>query len=376
MKEIYLDNAATTKVSDEVVRAMQPYYTDIYANSSSKHAIGVKAREAVEKARKIIADKMGAKPSEIIFTSGGTESNNLALKGLFYANYPAKNHIVTTKIEHDSVLNICRWLEKQGAKVTYLKVDKEGFISLADLDKAITTKTFLVSVIHGNNEIGTIQNIEAIGKLCKEKGVLFHTDACQSFTKVPISVNKMNVDLITLNAHKIHGPKGVGALYVREGIKISPLLHGGGQEKGLRSGTENVPSVVGFAKAVELCKDSDIKKMIMLRNKLIKGLLDIPDVQLNGSINNRLCNNINVSFKGIDGETLLAYLERYGIYCSAGSACMSNTSEKSHVLKAIGLTEKEIESSLRISLSRYNTQKEIDFFVGKVKEIVKKLRNI
>ena len=375
MKEIYLDNAATTKVSKEVIKAMQPYYAKDYANPSSKHTAGVKARKAVEKSRKIIANKIGAKSSEIIFTSGGTESNNLALKGLFFANFPSKNHIITTKIEHDSVINVCKWIETQGAKVTYLDVDKEGFVSLNELNKAITAKTFIVSIIHGNNEIGAIQNIEQIGKLCKSKGVLFHIDACQSFTKVPIGVNKMNIDFVTLNAHKIHGPKGVGALYLRENVKIVPLLHGGGQERSLRSGTENVPGLAGFGKAVEICKESDIKKMIMLRDRLIAGLLDIQGVKLNGSKENRLCNNVNVSFKGINGEILLAYLENYGIYCSSGSACMSNTSEKSHVLRAIGLNVKTLESSLRISLSKYNTEKEIDFVVEKIREIVKKLKN-
>ncbi|MEK6829966.1 MAG: cysteine desulfurase family protein [Nanoarchaeota archaeon] len=376
MKEIYLDNAATTEVDEKVLKAMIVYFKKNYANPSSKYVAGIKAREAVERARKTIADKIGAKPSEIIFISGGTEANNLALKGLFFANYPSKNYIITTSIEHDSVLNTCRWLEKQGAKVTYLNVDKNGSVDIKDIEKAINSKTFLASVIHGNNEIGTIQDIEAIGKLCKEKGVLFHTDACQSFTKVPINVNRINIDLMTLNAHKIHGPKGVGALYIREGTKIIPLMHGGGHEKGLRSGTENVPGIVGFAKAVELTKQKDIDNMKKLRDKLIKGLLEILNTKLNGPSSNRLCNNVNVSFKDIDGETLLGYLENEGIYCSAGSACMSNTSEKSHVLRAIGLDERTIESSLRISLSRYNTKKEIRFFLEKIKEIVKKLRNI
>ena len=376
MKEIYLDNAATTKVSDEVIREMQPYFIEKYANPSSKYPAGIKAKEAVERARKIIAQKINAKPNEIIFTSGGTESNNLALKGLFFANFPSKNHIITTKIEHDSVFNVCKWLEKQGAKATYLNVDREGFVDIKDIERAITPKTFLVSIIHGNNEIGTIQDIETIEKLCRSKGILFHIDACQSFTKVPINVNKQNLDLITLNSHKIHGPKGVGALYVKEGTKIIPLLHGGGQQRNMRSGTENVPGIIGFAKAVELVEQKDIDNMKKLRGMLINNLLKIPDVKLNGPLNNRLCNNINISIKGIDGETLLSYLENEGIYCSAGSACMSNASKKSHVLKAIGLNNKEIESSLRISLSRYNTEKEIDFFFGKIREIVRKLRRL
>ena len=376
MKEIYLDNAATTKVSDEVVSAMLPYFTKDYANPSSKHEAGKKAREAVEKARKTIANKIVAKQGEIIFTSGGTESNNLTLKGLFFANYPSKNHIITTKIEHDSVLNTCKWLEGKGAKVTYLDVDKEGFVEIEDIKKAITNKTFLVSVIHGNNEIGTIQNIAAIGKLCKEKKVLFHTDACQSFAKSLLNVNKQNLDLVTLNAHKIHGPKGVGALYIREGTKIVPLFHGGEHERGLRSGTENVSGIVGFAKAVEIAKQKDVDNMKKLRDMLIKDLLEISGAKLNGSVDNRLCNNVNISFKNINGETLLSYLENEGIYCSAGSACMSNSGTKSHVLMALGLNNKEVESSLRISLSKYNTKKEVEFVIDKIKEIVKKLRKI
>ena len=376
MKPIYLDNAATTQMDEKVVKAMLPYFAKEYGNASSKHALGIVAKKAVESSRKIIADKIGARSSEIVFTSGGTEGNNLALKGAFFANYPKKNHIITTSIEHDSILNPCRWLEKQGAKITYLNVNREGFVDLKDIEKAITPKTFLVSIIHGNNEIGAIQDIKAIGELCKRKGILFHTDACQSFTKVPIDVNKMNIDLMTLNAHKIHGSKGVGVLYVREGIKLTLLLHGGGQEKGLRGGTENVPGIVGFAKAVQLMNQKDIDSMKKLRDKLINGLLTIKDVKLNGSFENRLCNNVNVSFKGIDGETLLTYLENEGIYASAGSACLANTSEKSHVLRAIGLSEKEIESSLRITLSKYNTEREIVFFLDKVKEIVKKLRNV
>ncbi len=377
MGEIYLDNAATTKVDEEVLKAMSPYFTKEYANPSSKHQFGKKAREAVEKARKIISDKIGAKPGEIVFTSGGTESNNLALKGLFFANYPAKNHIITTKIEHDSVLKACRWLETQGVNVTYLDVDGEGFVSLKDIEKVITKKTFLVSVIHGNNEIGTIQDIEAIGKLCNSKGILFHTDACQSFTKVPIDVKKQSVDLMTLNGHKIHGLKGIGALYIKEGIKIIPLLHGGGHEKNLRSGTENVPGIVGFGKAAEIAKQKDIDNMRRLRDKLINGLLEIKGTKLNGSREKRLCNNINISFNSVNGETLLGYLENEGIYCSAGSACLSNSNaETSHVLKALGLSKKEIESSLRISLSKFNTEKEINFCIEKLKETVKKLRQL
>lgn len=376
MKKIYFDNAATTKVDERVVKEMLPYFEENYGNASSQHELGIKARDALERSRRIIAKSIKANIGEIIFTSGGTEANNLALKGLFFANYPKKNHIITTKIEHDSILNACKWLENQGARVTYLNVNREGFIDLEELKKEITPKTFLVTIIHGNNEIGTIQDIEAIGKVCKEKKVLFHTDACQSFTKVPINVQKQNLDLVTLNAHKIHGPKGIGALYVKEEIKIVPLAHGGGHEKKLRSGTENIPGIVGFAKAVDISNEKDIKKIEKLRKKLIEGLLKIEKVNLNGSREKRLCNNINVSFNNIEGEAIGGYLENEGIYTSTGSACMSNTLETSHVLKALGLSPLQSNSSLRISISKYTTEEEVDYFLEKISKIVKKLRSI
>ena len=376
MKTIYLDNAASTKVDEKVLKEMLPYFSEKYGNASSQHFIGQEAKNALEKSRKIIAKKINAKSREIIFTSGGTESNNFALKGLFFENYPNKNHIITTKIEHDCILNSCRWLETQGAKVTYLDVDKDGFINLEDLKNSITEKTILVSIIHGNNEIGTIQNLEAIGKICKEKKVLFHTDACQSFTKVDINVKKMNLDLVTLNSHKIHGPKGVGALYIQEDIKITPLLHGGGHEKKLRSGTENISGIVGFAKAVEIANKKDVKKMQELRDYFIQKLLKIPNVKLNGPKEKRLCNNINVSFNNIEGEAIGGYLEREGICTSTGSACMSNTLQSSHVLKAIGLTPLQSNSSLRMSISKYTTKEEIDYTLEKLKKIVNKLRRI
>ncbi len=376
-KEIYFDNAATTKVDEKVVKEMIPYFAENYGNASSQHDVGIKAKEALERSRKIIAKSIKANIGEIIFTSGGTEANNLALKGLFFSNYPQKNHIITTKIEHDSILNVCKWLESQGAQITYLDVDKEGFVDVEDIRKAITDKTFLVSVIHGNNEIGTIQNIDEIGKLCKEKKVLFHTDACQSFTKVPINVEKQNLDLVTLNAHKIYGPKGVGALYVKDGIKITPIAHGGGHEKKLRSGTENIPGIVGFAKSVEFASEKDIKKMTLLRDKLIDGLLKIEDVKLNGPTGDkRLCNNVNISFNNIEGEAIGGYLENEGIYTSTGSACMSNTLQTSHVLKALGLGPLQSNSSLRISISKYTNEEDVDYFLEKITKVVKKLRSI
>ncbi|MEK6917679.1 MAG: cysteine desulfurase family protein [Nanoarchaeota archaeon] len=374
MKQIYLDNAATTKVDEKVLKGMLPYFSEKYGNASSIHTFGLEAKNALENSRRMIAKSINAKPSEIVFTSGGTESNNFAITGLTYANYPSKTHIITSKIEHDCVLNTCKYLEKHVAQVTYLGVDKEGFVNPKDAEKAITNKTFLVSIIHGNNEIGTVQNIEDIGKICKAKGVLFHTDACQSFTKVPIDVKKMNIDLMTMNSHKIHGPKGVGALYIREGIKIDPLLHGGGHERKMRSGTENVSGIVGFAKAVEIANQKDVKNMEGLRDYLIGKILRIPNTNLNGPKEKRLCNNINVSFNNIDGEVLGGYLENEGIYVSTGSACASHSQESSHVLKAIGLNPKQLAGSIRISISKYTTKEEIDYVIEKLTKIVEKLR--
>lgn len=375
MKQVYLDNAATTKPDEKVIEAMLPYLKENFGNASSNHLIGNVARDALIKSKEIIAKSIGAKSHEIIFTSGGTESNNFALKGLFFQNFPKKDHIITTKIEHDCVLQTCKWLEKQGAKITYLDVDEEGFIDLADLKIKISDKTIVVSVIQANNEIGTIQDMIEIGKICKNRNVLFHTDACQSFTKVPLNVKKQNLSLVTLNAHKIHGPKGVGALYIRDGVRINPLIHGGGQEKGLRSGTENIPAIVGFAESVNIATTKDVKKMEELRDYLIDELLKIENIKLNGP-KTRLCNNINVSFNNIEGEAIGGYLENEGIYTSTGSACMSNTLKTSHVLKALGLTPLQSNSSLRISISKYTTKEELNYFLEKIKMIVIKLRKI
>ena len=377
MKILYFDNAATTPVDEAVVRAMTPYFSEKFGNASSVHVKGREAKEAMERARKIIAKSINAKTHEIVFTSGGTESNNFAIKGLFYSNYPHKNHIITTKIEHDCVLNACKWLETQGAKITYLNVDNQGFIDLEELRKAITDKTFLVSIIHGNNEIGTIQDLEAIGKICKEKNVLLHSDACQSYTKVPIDVKKQNLSLLTLNAHKIHGPKGIGALYIRDGTKITPIAHGGGHEEGRRSGTENIPGIVGFAEAVNIANDKNIKHMTKLRDKLIEGLLSIENVKLNGAEGDkRLCNNVNVSFNNIEGEALGGYLENEGIMTSTGSACQSNSLLPSHVLTAIGMKSIQIKSSIRLSISKNTTEEDVDYVLEKIKPIVQKLRRI
>ncbi len=376
MRQIYFDNAATTRIDDEVLKTMIPYFTEKYGNASSTHFIGQEAKNALEKSRNTIARAIGAKKDEIIFTSGGTEANNFAIKGLFFSNYPEKNHIITTRIDHDCVLNTCKWLETKGAKVTYLDVDAEGFIDLKELENSITDKTILVSVIHGNNEIGTVQDLEAIGKICRKKGTLFHTDACQSFTKTPIDVRKQNLDLVTLNAHKIHGPKGAGALYIREGIQITPLFHGGGHEGKKRSGTENVSGIVGFAKAVEVANKKNIERMIVLRNKLIDGILKIQNTRLNGTREKRLCNNINISFNNIEGEAIGGYLETYGIATSTGSACASHSLETSHVLRAIGLTPVQANSSIRISISKYTTEEEINYLLDVLPKIVEKLRKI
>jgi cysteine desulfurase len=375
---IYLDNAATTQVDEKALKAMIPYFTKNYGNASSLHMQGTAAKTALEKSRKIIAKSLNAKPEEIYFTSGGTESNNWTLKGLFWQNYPEKNHIITTRIEHDCTLNACKWLETQGAKLTYLNVNKEGFIDLEQLKNSIAKKTFLVSIIHANNEIGTIQNIEEIGKICNEKNILFHIDACQSFTKIPINVKKQNIDLITINSHKIHGPKGIGALYIREGIKIKTLLHGGGHERRLRSGTENIPGIVGFAKAVEISKKTNLRKILELRDRLIKGILeDIPNTKLNGPTGEkRLCNNVNISFQNVEGESIGGYLERENIFVSTGSACMSNTLSSSHVLKAIGLSDLDQNSSVRFSLSKYTTEKEIKKVIKVLPKVIKKLRRL
>jgi cysteine desulfurase len=376
MKQIYFDNAATTKVDEEVLKAMLPYFTEKYGNASSVHFKGQEAKRALEDSRKTIAKSIGAKSQEIYFTSGGTESNNLAIKGLFYASYPQKNHIIISRIEHDCVLNTCKWLETQGAKITIMDVDAVGFVNPQDVENAITDKTILVSIIHGNNEIGTIQDLEAIGKICRNKRVYFHTDACQSYTKTFLDVGKQNLDLVTLNSHKIHGPKGVGALYIREGIKIIPISHGGGHERKIRSGTENVSGIVGFAKAVEIANKKNVEHMIRFRDKLINEILKIPNTRLNGAKEKRLCNNVNVSFNNIEGESIGGYLENYGICTSTGSACASHSLETSHVLKGIGLTPLEANSSIRISISKYTTEEEVDYLLEILPKIVEKLRKL
>jgi cysteine desulfurase len=375
-KEIYLDNGATTKVDPKVLEVMMPYFSEKYGNASSSHSFGQDSKDALETARRAIAKSIGARAEEIIFTSGGTESNNFVLKGVVFANKSRGNHIIVTKVEHDSVLKVCGWLEKHGFVVSYLDVDSEGLVRIEDLEKAIKPETVLVSIIHGNNEIGAIQNLGELGKLCRERGVYFHTDACQSFTKTEIDVGKQAIDLMTLNAHKIHGPKGVGVLYVRKGVKIMPWEQGGGHEFGFRAGTENIPGIIGFAEAVRIAMDKKhVEYVAGLRDKLIEGVLKIPGVKLNGS-KNRLCNNANFSFKGIEGEALGGYLDQKWVCSSTGSACSSRTLEPSHVLKAIGLSDEEAHGSLRLTLSRFNTEEEIDYVLKVLPKIVEKLRRI
>lgn len=379
MKEIYLDNAATTKIDPKVLKEMMPYFDVKYGNASSTHTKGREAKDALEYARRVIAKSVGAAAEEIIFTSGGTESNNFALKAIAFGNRERGNHIITTKIEHDCVMNTCKWLQTQGFEVTYLNVDKEGFVNVAELEKAITPKTLLVSVIHGNNEIGTIQDLRAIGEICKKHKVYFHTDACQSYTKTELNVNKMNLDLVTLNAHKIHGPKGVGALYIRKGVNIKAWTHGGGHERNLRSGTENIPGIMGFAQAwKEADSGKHVKNMTRLRDMIIEGIeKNIPESKLNGPRGEkRLCNNINFIFSRIEGEAIGGYLDLKGISSSTGSACSSHSLEPSHVLQAIGMSKAESNGSLRLSISRFTTEEEVKYLLEVLPGIIKKLRLI
>jgi cysteine desulfurase len=379
MRQIYLDNAATTKIDPKVIKEMLPYFDVKYGNASSTHSSGREAKGAMEHARKVIANSIDAAPEEIIFTSGGTESNNFALKSIAFTNRSKGNHIITTKIDHDCVLRSCDWLKTQGFEVTFLNVDKEGFVSPEALEKAITPQTILISIIHGNNEIGTIQDLKALGEVCKKHNVYFHTDACQSYTKTEINVKKQPVDLITLNAHKIHGPKGVGALYIRKGTSIKAWQHGGGHERNLRSGTENIAGIMGFAEAVKQAdSNKHVKHMTVLRDKLIEGIeKNIPEAKLNGPRGDkRLCNNINFVFSRIEGEAIGGYLDLKGISSSTGSACSSHSLEPSHVLQAIGMSKAEANGSLRLSISRFTTEEEIDYLLQVLPPIIKKLRMI
>lgn len=378
MKRVYLDHSATSPLDREVFEEMKPYFSQKFGNASSLHSFGREAYEAVENGRERVAKVLNCKPDEVFFTSGGTEADNWALKGVAMANRD-KKHIITSSIEHHAVLHTCQYMEKNGYRVTYLPVDRYGFVKPADVEKAIRKDTLIISVMHANNEIGTIEPIEEIGRIAHERGVYFHTDGVQSFCKIPTDVQKLNVDMFSISAHKFYGPKGIGALYIRKGTKIEPLLHGGGHERGMRSGTENVPGIVGFGAASELGvkrMKKDSEKMIALRDMLIKETLKIKDSWLNGHPVKRLPNNAHFCFGLIEGESLILYLDERGIAASTGSACSSKSLEPSHVLLRIGLKHEEAHGSLRISLGRENTKEEIDYVIGVLPGVVKKLRAI
>lgn len=376
---VYMDYASTTPLDPRVLKAMTPYFLVKYGNSMSLYSFGQEAKKALEESRAAVGGLMNAEADEIIFTGSATESNNLALKGIAFANRNKGKHVITSAIEHPCVLESARWLEKQGFEVTFLPVDKFGLVDPKAVELAIRPETILVSIMHANNEIGTIEPLEEIGKICKEHNVYFHTDAAQSFGKVPVDVKKMNVDLLTVNAHKIYGPKGVGALFVKEGVKVEPLLHGGGHEFGLRSSTVNVAGIVGFAEAVRIAKKemkSEARRLTKLRDKMIKEVLKIEDSHLNGHPVKRLPNNANFWFDFIEGEGLIMHLDSKGIAASTGSACSSESLEPSHVLTAIGLKHEQAHGSLRLTIGKYTTNADVNYVLKTLPPIVEKLRKI
>jgi cysteine desulfurase len=377
MKTVYLDNAATTPVAPQVLEAMEPYLSERYGNASSLHGKGREAKQALEESRAKIAEFLGADPSEIVFTSGATEANNLALKGFAFANRNKGKHIITSRIEHPCVMEASKWLEGQGFEVTRLPVDKFGIVDPATLEKNIRKDTIMVSVMTANNEIGTIEPTKALARLCNEKNVAFHTDAVQAYGKTPLDLK--NTNMLSASAHKIYGPKGVGMLFVRNGVKLDPLISGGGHERGLRSGTENVPGVVGFAAATELMKKEmpkETPRQAKLRDMLVKETLKIPETRLNGHPTKRLPNNANFSFAYIEGESLILRLDGAGIMASTGSACSSPKLEPSHVLLAIGLPHALAHGSLRLTIGRQTTKEEIDYTIETLPGIVEDLRKI
>jgi len=381
---IYFDNAATTRLDKRVLETMVPYFENYYGNASSLHTLGTQAKEILEESRSKIAGCIGVNTNEIYFTSSGTEANNLALKGIALANRNRGKHIIVSSIEHDCILNTCKWLEGQGFFISYLPVDNYGSVDVEHLSKLINSQTILVSVMYANNEIGTIEPVNEIGDLCKKNNVPFHSDACQAFGKIPVNANESNIDLLTINSHKIYGPKGVGALYVRKGINVIPLLHGGGQESGLRPSTENIPGIAGFAKAAELCSgemENEAKRLTGLRNKISDYLhKNFNNTYINGHPENRLPGHLSFSFHGLEGETirLLFMLDELGIAVSAGSACSSNdkTHNASHVLQAIGLNPLEARGAVRLSLGRFNTDEEISIFTRALNQTVHQLNPI
>ncbi|RKY58005.1 MAG: cysteine desulfurase NifS [Candidatus Latescibacterota bacterium] len=378
MRRIYLDYAATTPVHPEVVRTMLPYLTERYGNPSSIHAFGQEARTAVEDARGQVADLIGAKPEEIVFTSGGTEADNFALKGVAYALRKRGDHIITSSVEHHAVFEACKFLEKGGFKVTYLPVDRYGMVDPEAVHRAITDKTILVSVMHANNEVGTMQPIAEISKIAHERGAYFHTDAVQTAGHIPVDVEELDADLLSMSAHKLYGPKGVGALYIRKGTRIASFVHGGEQERGRRAGTENVPGIVGFGKAAEIAKrerETEARRLSELRDRLIEGLLErIEHINLNGHPTCRLPNNVHVSVEFVEGESMLLNLDLEGIAASTGSACSSGSLEPSHVLLAMGLSHELAHGSLRFTMGRWTTEEDVDRVLEVLPEVVAKLR--
>jgi len=377
-KAIYLDHAATTPVDARVLKAMQPYFSEKFANPGSLHNLGLEAKVAIKEARETVAEIINANVEEIIFTPGGTASINLAIKGI--AEQKGKGHIITTKIEHPAVLDTCKYLEQKGFSVTYLDVDNDGMIKVKDVQKAIRKDTILITIMYANNEIGTILPITEIGKIAQKHKILFHTDACQAAGALDLNVEKLNVDLITLNGSKIYGPKGIGILYLKKRIKLTPLIHGGGQEQGLLNGTENVPAIIGFAKALELAqaeKDKENKRLIGLRDYFIKKVLtEIKDSFLNGHPTKRLPNNVNISFLNVEGESVLLHLNEKGVYVSTGSACSSHKLEISHVLDAIGLVHDAAHGSIRFSLGKPTSKTDLDYVIKQLIEIIAILRRI
>jgi len=378
VKRIYLDYAATTPPHPEVVKAMLPYLSDAFGNPSSIHSLGQRTRAALEEARERVATLIGARSEEIVFTSSGTEADNLAIKGVAYANENRGSHIITTSIEHHAVIEPCRFLEKRGFRVTYLPVDRYGLVDPEDVKRAITDKTILISVMHANNEIGTIEPIAEIGRIAREKGICFHTDAVQTVGHIPVNVNELGVDMLSVSAHKLYGPKGVGALYIRKGTRMIPLMHGGEQERGRRPGTENVPGIIGFGRAAEIAQrdmGGEAKHLVGLRDKLIEGLYKrIDGVFLNGHPTERLPNNVNISIEYVEGESVLLNLDLEGIAASTGSACSSGSLEPSHVLLAMGLSHQKAHGSLRLTLGRETTDEDIVRVLEVLPPIVARLR--
>ena len=379
MKAVYLDNNATTRIAPEVFEAMTPYLTELYGNPSSMHTFGGHLHRKIEDARGKVASLINADPSEMIFTSCGTESDNTAIMSAV-ESLPRKKHIITTKVEHPAVLNFCRYLARKGYRITYLPVDHEGKINLDEFSKAVDDDTAVVSIMHANNETGVIFPIQEIANFLKERKILFHTDAVQAVGKIPIDVNKIPLDMLTLSGHKLHAPKGIGALYVRKGTRFHPYIIGGHQEKGRRGGTENVASIIALGKAAELAlkgQENEIKKLTRLRNKLESSLSKCcPDVRVNGDRINRLPNTTNISFEYVEGEAILLRLNEFGICASSGSACSSGSLEPSHVLRAMGIPYTAVHGSIRFSLSRYNTEEEIDKVIGIMPGIIKELRQM